>query len=177
MPFVRAIEELYLDDLREELGDLLLQVVFHSRMAQEAGLFDLQDVIDGISSKMIRRHPHVFGDEQARSAKLAKGFWEEMKARERKDKPKQSTLAGIPAALPGLTRADQLADRLGMDPFEFRRRNVVVPGDDFVDWHVEDGDLDVVLGRGGGLSAGRACYEHRLPAGGRSVRRCRAVRR
>ena len=103
-------------DLCEELGDLLLQVVYHAQMAEEQGDFTFDDVVEAISAKMVRRHPHVFGDEKARSAKLAKGFWEEMK---RQEKPKQnSVLDGVPAALPGLTRAVKLqakAAKVGFD--------------------------------------------------------------
>jgi MazG family protein len=105
-------------DLCEELGDLLLQAVYHAQMADEEGSFTFDDVIAAVSAKMIRRHPHVFGDEEARSATLAKGFWEDRKAEERKGKPKQGTLAGIPAALPGLTRAVKLqakAAKVGFD--------------------------------------------------------------
>jgi MazG family protein len=104
-------------DLCEELGDLLLQVVYHAQMAAEEGSFAFADVIEAVNRKMVRRHPHVFGDEKARSAKLAKGFWEEMKARERKDERK-SALDGVPVALPGLTRALKLqakAARVGFD--------------------------------------------------------------
>ncbi len=72
-------------DLCQELGDLLLQAVYHAQMAEEEKSFSFDDVVEAICRKMIRRHPHVFGDEQARSAKLAKGFWEAMKARERND--------------------------------------------------------------------------------------------
>ncbi|WP_296740347.1 MazG family protein, partial [Mesorhizobium sp.] len=68
------------DDLREELGDLLLQVVYHAQMAQEIGEFAFDDVVEAITTKMIRRHPHVFGDEKARSAGMAKGMWEKIKA-------------------------------------------------------------------------------------------------
>ena len=108
--------------LKEELGDLLLQVVYHSRMAEEEGAFALTDVIDGIITKMIRRHPHVFGDEAARSAGVAKGFWERIKAEERavkgsRDKP-ASLLADVPLALPALTRALKLqskAAKVGFD--------------------------------------------------------------
>ena len=103
--------------LCEELGDLLLQVVYHARMAEEEGSFALPDVIEAITSKMVRRHPHVFGDEKARSAGIAKGFWEEMKAREGKA-PRQSALDGVPAALPALARAiklQQKAARVGFD--------------------------------------------------------------
>lgn len=105
-------------ELCEELGDLLLQSVYHAQMAEEEGSFTFDDVIEAVNKKMIRRHPHVFGDDEARSAALAKGFWEDRKAEERKDKPKQGTLAGIPLALPGLTRAVKLqskAAKVGFD--------------------------------------------------------------
>jgi MazG family protein len=105
-------------ELCEELGDLLLQTVYHAQMASEEGSFTFDDVVEAICRKMIRRHPHVFGDETARSAKLAKGFWEEMKSRERKDQPQQGLLATVPVALPGLTRAVKLqakAARVGFD--------------------------------------------------------------
>ncbi|MGE3832691.1 MAG: MazG family protein, partial [Parvibaculaceae bacterium] len=70
-------------DLCEELGDLLLQAVYHAQLAEEEGSFTFDDIVEAICRKMVRRHPHVFGDEEARSAKLAKGFWEDMKAREK----------------------------------------------------------------------------------------------
>jgi NTP pyrophosphatase (non-canonical NTP hydrolase) len=81
-----AIERDDMVDLPDELGDLLLQVVFHSRMAEEAGHFDFGDVVEAITSKMIRRHPHVFGDETVRGRKLAKGAWERIKAAEKAEK-------------------------------------------------------------------------------------------
>jgi MazG family protein len=105
-------------DLCEELGDLLLQAVYHAQMADEEGAFDFDDVIEAINTKMVRRHPHVFGDEAARSAKLAKGFWEDMKAKERAHKPEGGLLASVPLALPGLTRALKLqakAAKVGFD--------------------------------------------------------------
>jgi MazG family protein len=106
-------------DLCEELGDLLLQTVYHAQMAEEEGEFTFDDVVEAICRKMIRRHPHVFGDEQARSAKLAKGFWEEIKARERKgEQVEKGTLAGVAIALPGLTRAVKFqskAAKVGFD--------------------------------------------------------------
>jgi MazG family protein len=113
--------------LEEELGDLLLQVVYHARMAEEEGAFSFADVVDGVTAKMIRRHPHVFGDENARSAKLAKGWWEAIKAEERAARPApgesaapaaNSLLADVPMGLPGLTRAVKLqakAARVGFD--------------------------------------------------------------
>ena len=119
-----AIERGNRADLKEELGDLLLQVVYHSRLAQEEGSFALPEVIDGIARKMIRRHPHVFGDEAARSAGAAKGFWETAKAAERSAKGKAegevpaSVLADVPVAMPALTRAVKLqgkAAKVGFD--------------------------------------------------------------
>lgn len=120
-----AIARGELGDLQEELGDLLLQVVYHSQMAAEQGSFDFGDVVEGIMGKMIRRHPHVFGDEAARSAGVAKGFWEKIKAEEKAAKShaasgpaRDSLLAGVPLPLPALTRAVKLqnkAARVGFD--------------------------------------------------------------
>lgn len=100
------------DDLKDELGDLLLQVVFHSRIAEEAGAFTLADVIASISDKMERRHPHIFGDA------VASPGWEELKAAERRGKEDASALAGVAAGLPALMRAVKLqkrAARVGFD--------------------------------------------------------------
>ena len=115
-----AIERGNRVDLAEELGDLLLQVVYHCQLAQEEGAFALPNVIDGITRKMIRRHPHVFGDDAARSAGAAKGFWDKIKAEEKANKPEPSgsLLADVPAAMPGLTRAVKLtakAAKVGFD--------------------------------------------------------------
>lgn len=112
-----AIERHDMENLAEELGDLLLQVVYHAQIASELGLFNFDDVVAGISRKMIRRHPHVFGNEQARSAKLAKGFWEDIKAQERSNS-KAGVLAAVPLNLPALTRAQKLqskAAKVGFD--------------------------------------------------------------
>ena len=105
-------------DLQSELGDLLLQVVFHAQMAKEAGLFDFDDVARGITDKMRRRHPHVFGDDEARTAGKVVGNWERIKADERAGKGDSSALAGIALALPSLKRAERLgkrAARVGFD--------------------------------------------------------------
>jgi MazG family protein len=122
-----AIERGNRPDLKEELGDLLLQVVYHARMAEEEGAFAFADVVHGVTEKMIRRHPHVFGDEKARSAQLAKGWWENIKAEERAAKQAEggsatpsepSLLADVPVGLPGMTRAIKLqakAARVGFD--------------------------------------------------------------
>lgn len=113
-----AIERGDPEDLRDELGDLLLQVVYHARMAEEAGMFDFGDIVEAITAKMIRRHPHVFGDQTARDAGMAKGQWERIKAEERAGKSSGGHLDSIPAALPALTRALKLqarAARVGFD--------------------------------------------------------------
>ncbi len=92
-----AIARENLPDLKEELGDLLLQVVYHARMAQEQGAFAFADVAHAITTKMIRRHPHVFGDGEARSAGTAKGFWERIKAEEKAAKAAAQQHAGTGA--------------------------------------------------------------------------------
>ena len=115
-----AIERSNMGDLREELGDLLLQVVYHAQMAREAGHFQFADVVEAINTKMVRRHPHVFGDGAARAAGVQKGFWERAKDAERAgtDKQRQRVLDDVPAALPALVRALKLqkrAARVGFD--------------------------------------------------------------
>jgi nucleoside triphosphate diphosphatase len=121
-------------DLKEELGDLLLQVVYHARLAEEEGAFALPEVIETITAKMIRRHPHVFGDEAARSAGAAKGWWEKIKAEEKaakaaarealgaaqttRESGQPSALDDVPVAMTALTRAIKLQDkaaRVGFD--------------------------------------------------------------
>lgn len=118
---VDAIERDDMDDLKDELGDLLLQVVFHARMAEEAGLFDFHDVAQAISEKMLRRHPHVFAEETGKSIDVVKNSWEVIKAKEKEAKTggvPQSLLEDIPSALPGMTRSVKLqkrAARVGFD--------------------------------------------------------------
>src|ERR1700758_1486623 len=109
-------------DLKDELGDLLLQVVFHARMAHEQGAFDFGDVVQAITEKLIRRHPHVFGDEQSRTPQAVEGLWERIKAEEnaaRSDKRDQGALAGVPVALPALTRALKLQEKAGKVGFDW----------------------------------------------------------
>ena len=113
-----AIERKDMESLKEELGDLLFQAVFHARMAEEKGLFDFSDVAGAITDKMIVRHPHVFGDGDARSAEEQTNAWEAQKAEERARKGQTSLLDDVPAGLPGLTRAVKLqkrAARVGFD--------------------------------------------------------------
>ena len=108
-----AIERGDLTELRDELGDLLLQVVFHSRMAEEQGAFDFDDVAKAICDKMVRRHPHVFGQAARRTADDQTTAWEAIKAEERagKARPAASLLDDVPMGLPALTRAVKLTRR------------------------------------------------------------------
>jgi ATP diphosphatase len=110
-----------LAELCRELGDLLLQVAFHARMAQEAGAFDFGDVVEGITEKLLRRHPHVFGDTRALSPEAVNVLWERIKAEEKAERGSRQpdgALAGVPVGLPALTRALKLqtkAARVGFD--------------------------------------------------------------
>ncbi len=106
------------EDLKDELGDLLLQVVYHARMAEEAGAFDFGDVVSAICSKMIRRHPHVFGNESVDTAEAQTQAWEALKARERHDSS-ASVLDGVPVALPALTRGTKLSGRAARVGFDW----------------------------------------------------------
>jgi len=120
-----AIERDNMDDLRDELGDLLLQVVFHSRMAEEAGLFDFGDVAGGITEKMLRRHPHVFGSDAERADGKKDGSWEQIKEEERSDSGDDSALAGVAKSLPALKRAEKLGKRAGRVGFDWPDRRGV----------------------------------------------------
>ena len=121
-----AIERKDYEDLKDELGDLLLQVVFHSQMASEAGLFTINDVARAINDKMVRRHPHVFGDDEKRDAEEQTAAWEEIKARERAarmasgaDSSSASALDGVARALPALMRAEKLQKRAARTGFDW----------------------------------------------------------
>ena len=107
---VDAIARDDLENLRDELGDLLLQVVYHARMAEEVGVFAFDDVVTAICNKMIRRHPHVFGDERVVDARAQTKAWETIKAKERSE-PLGSVLEGVPNALPALMRGAKLGLR------------------------------------------------------------------
>jgi nucleoside triphosphate diphosphatase len=121
-----AIDRNDMADLKDELGDLLLQVVYHARIAEEQGAFAFADVARAITTKMIRRHPHVFGSETERRAGAAPGFWERIKAEEKADAgPKVSSaadasiLADVPVALPALTRAIKLQNKAAKVGFDW----------------------------------------------------------
>ena len=107
------------DDLREELGDLLLQVVFHARMAEEEGSFAFNDVVEGICEKMVRRHPHVFGDAVVADAAAQTRAWEAHKRSEQAGREDQSALAGVAAGLPEWMRALKLQKRASAVGFEW----------------------------------------------------------
>jgi nucleoside triphosphate diphosphatase len=126
-----AIERGGAEDLREELGDLLLQVVFHARMAEEAGLFDFGGVVEAITAKLIRRHPHVFGDARGLTSDEVKALWGRIKADEKRLKlassakdaqpqePKPGALEGVPLTLPALSRALKLQEKAGKVGFDW----------------------------------------------------------
>ena len=115
-----AVERGDMADLKDELGDLLLQVVFHAQMASEAGLFDFEQVADAICRKLIRRHPHVFGaDDAGFSSAQQMAAWEDIKAEERRGKADTGHLAGVPSALPALLRAYKLSKRAARAGFDF----------------------------------------------------------
>ena len=130
-----AIERGDIADLRDELGDLLLQVVFHARMAQEAGYFDFGGVVEAITTKLIRRHPHVFADARDLSPDEVKALWGQIKAREKLDRASErgtetaaepSALAGAPLALPALTRAVRLQEKASKVGFDWNDPNAVL---------------------------------------------------
>ena len=113
-----AIEREDFEDLKAELGDLLFQIVFHSEMAKEKDLFTIEDVIDELNSKLIRRHPHVFNDGNVKDAKDSLKIWEDVKAEERSSKNLDSAMDDVPKNLPSLTRTKKLqkrATRVGFD--------------------------------------------------------------
>src|SRR4051794_36494178 len=123
-----------LADLREELGDLLLQVVFHARMAQELAAFDFGEVVQGITEKLIRRHPHVFGDLQGLSTDAVNAQWDRIKSEEKARKVKarqgdsadEGALAGVPVGLPALTRALKLQQKAGKVGFDWNDPRAVL---------------------------------------------------
>ena len=115
--------------LKDELGDLLLQVVFHARMAEEQGAFEFGDVVEAITTKLIRRHPHVFADEHGKTAEAVKDMWERIKAEERAQRGEErpsGALAGVPTALPALTRALKLQNKAGSVGFDWNDPRAVL---------------------------------------------------
>jgi ATP diphosphatase len=126
-----AIARADFDDLRDELGDLLLQVVFHAEMAREAGHFDFDDVAATIADKMVRRHPHVFGADDVAGVAHQRRVWEDQKAHERQEKSHRrgeasSALDGVPVALPALLRAEKLSKRAARVGFDWKNAADVI---------------------------------------------------
>ena len=122
-----AIERKAWDELRGELGDLLLQSVYHTQMASEAGLFDFDDVANGIADKMVARHPHVFGDESRdKSAEQQVQDWERIKAAERAAKAEKGVLDGVAMGLPALMRAVKLQKRAARVGFDWPSTDEVI---------------------------------------------------
>jgi ATP diphosphatase len=128
-----AIARGNLDDLKDELGDLLLQVAFHARMAEEQGAFDFGGVVETVTAKLVRRHPHVFADADGKTAKAVEGLWERIKAQEkaeakagRGEAAPTGALAGVPVALPALTRALKLQNKAGHVGFDWNDPRAVL---------------------------------------------------
>jgi ATP diphosphatase len=124
-----------LEDLRDELGDLLLQVAFHARMAEEAGAFDFGDVVHAITAKLLRRHPHVFGDTGALPVAAVNELWDRIKSeekdaragrRKRAGVDRAETLAGVPTGLPALARALKLQEQAGKVGFDWNDARAVL---------------------------------------------------
>src|ERR1700688_2021791 len=124
-----AIERADMESLKDELGDLLLQVVFHARMAEEAGLFAFDDVAAAIADKMVRRHPHVFGDAQIATVAAQNEAWEAHKAAERAQQGggAQSVVDGVALALPALLRAAKISGRAARIGFDWPDARAVIP--------------------------------------------------
>jgi MazG family protein len=125
-----AIDRRQWKDLAEELGDFLLQAVFYAQMGSEQGLFGIEDALDAINEKLVRRHPHVFGEESAESAGDVKRIWGEVKAAEKKDKGGEAAEAGllssVPRALPALVEAQQIASRAAGVGFDWENPEQVL---------------------------------------------------
>ena len=130
---VQTIEESYelteailandMDEVKKELGDLLLHIVFYAKMGSEKGKFDIADVINSLCQKLIYRHPHVFGDEKANSAEAVLQNWEQLKLKEKGRKP--SVLSGVPKSLPALVKAYRIQDKTHSVGFDWPEREQV----------------------------------------------------
>ena len=115
-----AIDRMDMDNLKEELGDVLLQVVFHASMAQEAGAFGFDDVVDGICKKLVYRHPHVFGTVEARDPDGALSAWDDQKRKEKGQSTVGDAMDSVARALPALTRAAKLQSKAAKAGFDWR---------------------------------------------------------
>lgn len=116
-----AITEKNWESLKEELGDLLLHIIFYAKIGEEENKFTLQEVIDGISEKLIRRHPHIYGDVEVKNEEEVKKNWEQIKLRE----GKKSVLSGVPGSLPALMKAMRIQDKVKQVGFEWATKEDV----------------------------------------------------
>lgn len=139
------------DKLCEELGDLLLQIVFMARIGHENGWFDVDDVCRGISDKMVRRHPHVFGEREVEDAAEVVRNWEDIKRDERAAAPSASVLDGVPASLPALLKAFRMTEKAAAVGFDWRK-----PADVMTKMREEMAELEAELGDGGPSPRARA---------------------
>ncbi len=121
-----AIDREDMDDLKDELGDLLLQVVYHAQMAEEAGLFTFDDIAAGINDKMIRRHPHVFGDKKAATAIDVNKIWDQQKDSEKKKQNNESALDSVTLGLPALLRSQKLQKKAAREGFQWTTLNDIL---------------------------------------------------
>jgi ATP diphosphatase len=146
-----AIARNDLPHLKDELGDLLLQVVYHSRMAEEQGDFAFGDVVEAVTTKMIRRHPHVFGTKEERAAGAAPGFWDKLKAAEKENNGKDpnGVLDDVPVGLPALTRAIKLQNKAAKVGFDWPSLTPV-----FEKLEEEIGELRAEIDKASGSKAG-----------------------
>lgn len=119
---IESINKNSIEDLKEELGDLLLQIVFHAQIAKESGEFNIDDIITGISTKLIRRHPNVFGDEKIDTAEEQSVNWEKLK----KQEGKKSVVDGIPRAMPALSFAKRIQQRASTVGFDWQKTEEVL---------------------------------------------------
>jgi tetrapyrrole methylase family protein/MazG family protein len=141
---LEALEAESPEEVRGELGDLLLQILLHAEMASERGEFDIRDVIDAVRSKMVRRHPHVFGDLAVAGTHEVLDNWSRIKAEERRSARKDpSVLAGVPAALPALLRAERLGEKAARVGFDWAE-----PGGALAKAREEIAELEQALGSG-----------------------------
>ena len=137
-------------DLREELGYLLIQIVFLARIAREEGWFDIDEVCECIAEKMVRRHPHVFGDREVTDAAEVVRNWEDIKRTEASSSRERSVLDGVPGSLPALLKAFRMTEKAAAVGFDWRK-----PVDVMEKMHEEMGELEVELARGAGAAADR----------------------
>jgi MazG family protein len=137
-------------ELREELGDLLIQIVFLARIAREEGWFDIDEVCECIAEKMVRRHPHVFGDREVTDAAEVVRNWEDIKRTEASSSRERSVLDGVPGSLPALLKAFRMTEKAAAVGFDWRK-----PVDVMEKMHEEMGELEVELASGAGAAADR----------------------